>query len=253
MAPYDCVLAVDMVYALNALEPEAIQTLGGLDPERTIYIDSFSKKFGLPGLRLGFAICTNLELIEALRMMKAAESVSASNVKLLFAAHLLQQHMALAETTATEIRRRYYAFREAIAEIEEYGVEVPPLTGNANAFYLPLFLDRLLERTGLSADAFVTLCYERYQLEVVPGTRMYPPAGAARRHARVCRMAQHISARLVRWCMRRILPPKNGPSCGSPLVSNTASSKRPHACVRPVPRSLCRRERYALSPPRPGC
>jgi valine--pyruvate aminotransferase len=177
VAPYDCVLAVDMVYALNALDPQAIQTLGGLDPARTIYIDSFSKKFGLPGLRLGFALCTNLELVEALRMMKAAESVSASNVKLLFAAHLLQHHMSLAETTAAEIRRRYDVFREALTGIEEYGIEVPPLTGNANAFYLPLFLDRLLERTGLSADDFCTLCHDRYQLEVVPGTRMYPPQG----------------------------------------------------------------------------
>jgi arginine:pyruvate transaminase len=180
VAPYDCILAVDMVYALNALEPQVIQTLGSLDPERTIYIDSFSKKFGLPGFRLGFAVCTNPELIEALRMMKAAESVSTSNVKLLFAAHLLQQHMPLAEAMAAEIRRRHGAFRQAIAGIEEYGVDVPPLTDNANAFYLPLFLDRLLERTGLDADAFGTLCHERYRLEVVTGTRMYPPQGLRR-------------------------------------------------------------------------
>ena len=53
VAPYDCVLAVDMVYALHALEPQAIRALGGLDPERTIYIDSFSKKFGLAGLPAG--------------------------------------------------------------------------------------------------------------------------------------------------------------------------------------------------------
>jgi valine--pyruvate aminotransferase len=175
--PYDCILAVDMVYAMNALDPQAIRTLGGLDPERTIYIDSFSKKFGLPGLRLGFAMCANLELIEALRMMKAAESVSTSNMKLLFAAHLLQHHLALAEATAVEIRRRYHTFRDAMSGIEEYGVDLPPLTGNANAFYLPLFLDRLLERTGLQADEFATICHDRYRLEVVPGTRMYPPAG----------------------------------------------------------------------------
>ncbi len=179
VAPYDCILAVDMVYALNALDPQAIGALAQLDPERTIYIDSFSKKFGLPGFRLGYAICTNPELIEALRMMKAAESIAASNVKLLFGAHLLRQHMAIAETTANEIRRRYHAFRQAIDGIEEYGVDIPPPSGNANAFYLPLFLDRLLQRTELSADAFSTRCQERYQLNVVSGTRMYPPLGPA--------------------------------------------------------------------------
>jgi hypothetical protein len=94
---------------------------------------------------------------------------------LLFAAHLLQHHLAVAEATADAIRHRYHAFRAAIEGIEEYGVDLPPVTGNANAFYLPLFLDRLLERTGLQADAFATLCYERYGLEVVAGTRMYPP------------------------------------------------------------------------------
>ena len=130
-------LAMDMVYALNALDPQAMRTLGGLDPERTIYIDSFSKKFGLPGFRLGFAICTNAELIEALRMIKAAESVSTSNVKLLLAAHLLQHHMALAETTATTIRQRYTTFRAALGGIAEYGVEIPPPTSNANTFTCP--------------------------------------------------------------------------------------------------------------------
>ena len=175
VAPYDCVLAVDMVYALHALEPQAIRALGGLDPERTIYIDSFSKKFGLPGYRLGFALCANTELIEALRMLKAAESISTSNVKLLFAAHLLEHHMGLAETTATEIRRRHEVFRAAIEGIEEYGIEVPPLSRSANAFYLPLYVERLLERTGLSADDFVARCYEEHGVVLVPGTRMYPP------------------------------------------------------------------------------
>jgi valine--pyruvate aminotransferase len=175
LAPYDCILVVDMVYAMNALDTNAIRTLGGFDPERTVYVDSFSKKFGLPGFRLGFAACTNDELVEALRMMKAAESVSASNVKLLLAAHLLQHHMNLAESTAATIRQRYQTFYQALSGIEEYGVELPPQTGNANTFYLPLFLDRLLERSGLTADAFTSLCHQQYHLEVVPGTRMYPP------------------------------------------------------------------------------
>ncbi|GIX48181.1 MAG: aminotransferase [Candidatus Tectimicrobiota bacterium] len=175
VAPYDCVLAVDMVYACNALEPQAVRALGGFDPQRTVYLDSFSKKFGLPGLRLGYAACANLELVEALRMMKAAESISASAVKLLFGAYLLRQHRELAEAIAAAIRRRHHAFRQAIAGIEEYGVALPPASGNA--FYLPLFLERLLARSDLDADAFGTRCLERYGLEVVTGTRMYPPAG----------------------------------------------------------------------------
>ncbi|MGE3537197.1 MAG: pyridoxal phosphate-dependent aminotransferase [Candidatus Tectimicrobiota bacterium] len=177
VAPYDCVLAIDLVYALNALHPQTIHALGGLDPERTIFIDSFSKKFGLPGLRLGFALCSNVELMEALRMLKAAESVSTSTVKLLLAAHLLQHHRPLAEATAATIRHRHQAFRAALAGIEAYGVELPPATDHANAFYLPLFLDRLLAHSGLQADEFSSRCHDVYHLEVLSGTRMYPPSG----------------------------------------------------------------------------
>jgi aspartate/methionine/tyrosine aminotransferase len=194
VAPYDCVLAIDMVYALNALDAKAIRTLGNFDPARTIYIDSFSKKFGLPGYRLGFAICANLELVEALRMLKAAESVSTSNVKLLLAAHLLRHHMDIADATASQIRLRYHAFRAALYGIQEYGVDIPPLTGNANAFYLPLFLERLLQHTGLQADEFAQVCDERYHLEVVTGTRMYPPAELSQGHLQLTNGKARINA-----------------------------------------------------------
>ena len=179
VAPYDCVLAVDMVYALAAHDPQAIRALAAFDPERTIYVDSFSKKFGLPGFRLGYIATANLELLRALRMMKASESIASSTVKALFGAHLLRHHADIADATATAIQSRYHAFRQAIGGIEEYGVDVPSPASNANAFYLPLFLDRFLQRTALSADAFNTICRDRYGLEMVSGARMYPPAGLA--------------------------------------------------------------------------
>ena len=197
--------------------------------DRTIYIDSFSKKFGLPGYRLGFALCANTELIEALRMLKAAESISTSNVKLLFAAHLLEHHMGLAESTAQEIRRRHEVFRAGLEGIEEYGIEVPPLSRSANAFYLPLYVERLLDRTGLSADEFVARCYDEYGVVLVAGTRMYPPADLRRgelddeqRHG----ARQHPGTGRVR---PRISPAPNAPSCASRSASSTVSARRPSA------------------------
>jgi aspartate/methionine/tyrosine aminotransferase len=175
VAPYHCVLAVDMVYALASNDPHAIRALAAFDPERTIYVDSFSKKFGLPGFRLGYIATANPELLKALRMMKASESIATSTVKARFGAHLLRHHAAIAEATTAAIQSRYSAFRQALEGIEEYGVEVPSPADQANAFYLPLFLDRFLQRTALTADAFNTLCRERYGLDMVSGTRMYPP------------------------------------------------------------------------------
>ena len=108
----DCVIVVDAVYAnfapeldvpeLNAAELKASEpntaaqesgvgaALAGLDAERTVFIDSFSKKFGYPGLRIGFALSANAQLIDALRFVKIAESISPSVEKLAFAAHLLR-------------------------------------------------------------------------------------------------------------------------------------------------------------------
>jgi valine--pyruvate aminotransferase len=169
-----------MVYALAANDPQAIRALAAFDPERTIYVDSFSKKFGLPGLRLGYIATANPELFRALRMMKASESIASSTVKALFGAHLLRHHLAIAEATSAAIQSRCRTFRQAIAGIEEYGVDVPSPAGQANAFYLPLFLDRFLQRTALTADAFNAICRDRYGLEMVSGTRMYPPADLAR-------------------------------------------------------------------------
>ncbi len=180
VAPYNCVLAVDMVYALAANDPQAIGALAAFDPERTIYVDSFSKKFGLPGFRLGYIATANPELLRALRMMKASESIASSTVKALFGAHLLRHHAVIAEATSAAIQSRYSTFRQAIEGIEEYGIEVPSPAGNANAFYLPLFLDRFLQRTELTADDFNTICRDRYGLEMVSGTRMYPQEDLAR-------------------------------------------------------------------------
>jgi len=175
VAPYNCVLAIDMVYALAANDPQAIRALAAFDPERTIYVDSFSKKFGLPGFRLGYIATANPELFRALRMMKASESIASSTVKARFGAHLLRHHAAIAYATAVAIQSRYRIFRQALEGIEEYGVDVPSPADNANAFYLPLFLDRFLQHTALTADAFNTICRDRYGLDMVSGTRMYPP------------------------------------------------------------------------------
>lgn len=135
----------------------------------------------------------NPELLRALRMMKASESIASSTVKALFGAHLLRHHAAIAEATADAIRSRYRTFRQAIEGIEEYGVEVPSPAGSANTFYLPLFLDRFLQRTALTADAFNTLCRDRYGLEMVSGTLMYPPADLSRGQLALASGKAHIA------------------------------------------------------------
>ncbi|MBI3326394.1 MAG: pyridoxal phosphate-dependent aminotransferase [Nitrospinae bacterium] len=173
---YNCAIAVDIVYAMSVEDPAAVQVVGQFDLDRTIFIDSCSKKFGLPGLRLGFTLTTNPETVEALRMLKAAESITASNMKLLLVGHIFKKYPQRATELARELKRRYDAVYAAADALAPYGVQVPAKSGRNNTFYIPLFIQEFCEATGVSVDAFVELCRDRYQLIVGNGNRYFPPA-----------------------------------------------------------------------------
>jgi len=169
---YDCALVVDLVYAAFAPDAAVGAALAGLDPERTVFVDSFSKKYGLPGLRLGFALSAAEPLIYALRFVKMGESLMPSPVKLAFAGHLLAEHAGVPAAIAAEIRGRNERFREAFAGSEEFGVR--PLGGAANPFYLGLDIGALLAKCGLSDAEVARHCLETHSVRVIPGAFIYP-------------------------------------------------------------------------------
>jgi len=173
---YHAAIGVDMVYAMNTQKPDVMKAIGQFDLERTIIIDSFSKKYGLPGARIGFGATANEEAIEGLRMIKSAESIGVSHIMLLFAAHMFQHYADYPGIIAEEIKKRYAKFYETIGNLRPYGIEIPPNNGTGNTFYVPLFVKEFCQKTGLTVEEFGEICRDQYKIIVTPGSRMYPPA-----------------------------------------------------------------------------
>lgn len=171
---YDCAILVDMVYAPYAQDPEVGRALGGFDAERSVFVDSFSKKYGFPGLRLGFAISAVESLTYAMRFIKMSESLSPSNVKLAFAGHLLANYADYPARIGAQVYERQQRFVQAFAPPEE--LRVMPYAGQPNAFYLALNIAEVAGRSGLNDAEITQLLHEQYGVRVFPGSFVYPNA-----------------------------------------------------------------------------
>jgi valine--pyruvate aminotransferase len=178
-AAYDCAIVADVVYAPYALGPAAGKALALLDPERTIFVDSFSKKYGLPGLRLGFALSAVPALTYAMRFIKTAESLTPSSLKLVFAGELLRDQADYPARIAAEVRSRFERFLEAFTRAEAPGVVA--FGERRNPFYLPLDISGLVRRTGLTDVEITRYCLDPHQVRVFPGSFVYP--GTELKHA----------------------------------------------------------------------
>ncbi len=178
-ATYDCAVVADVVYAPYALSPAAGRALALLDPERTIFVDSFSKKYGLPGLRLGFALSAVPALTYAMRFIKTAESLTPSSLKLVFAGELLRDQADYPARIAAEVRSRCERFLEAFTAANVAGVV--PFGERRNPFYLPLDVTGLVRRSGLSDVEITRYCLDKHQVRVFPGSFVYP--GTELKHA----------------------------------------------------------------------
>lgn len=207
---HECALIVDGVYANYPASAETGRALAGLDPERTVFIDSFSKKFGLPGLRIGFGLSAAAELTYAMRFVKTAESLTPSASKLAFAGYLLESHGDLPAMIGGEIRKRKERFLESFQPERRPGLT---LSGGAdNAFYAALDISALARQTGLNDAQVGQYCLNRHKVRVFPGAFVYPnPALAFQIHPNDGAPAQPVSE-------RPFLMPPDGLSARRPLL-----------------------------------
>jgi valine--pyruvate aminotransferase len=169
---HDCALLIDAVYGNYPESAEVGRALAGFDPGRTVYVDSFSKKYGLPGLRVGFCLCAEEELTYALRFIKMSESLSPSNGKLAFAGYLLKHHDEVPGLIASEVRARRRRFLARFDASRLKGVK--PAGEPHNPFYLPLDIGGLCARTGLSDTDVQQRLAESFHVRVYPGSWAHP-------------------------------------------------------------------------------
>lgn len=174
---WNCALIVDLVYSQTPLDRTAVKILGKFDPGRTVFLDSFSKKYGLPGLRIGFVAAGNQETAVAIRSIKAGESISSSMIKMMFAGWLLRNYPEVPGQIADTIRQRFTSFIHRIGDLSSYGIRMLPHTilARQNAFYLPLFMEGFLQKTGMNLFDFIRFSDEKFDLILTPDIRMYPP------------------------------------------------------------------------------
>jgi valine--pyruvate aminotransferase len=150
------------------------QAMKALPSERTIFCDSLSKSWGLPGLRQGYAICANPDIAAALRALKSAASLLPSATMQRFFAHLLAHHPDLPDQISRDIRRRRNLLRECLEQgpLQRIGITWPadPTFGPYEVLYVDSLCvgavtsERLAER--LAADVGV---------RVLPAEGFFPP------------------------------------------------------------------------------
>lgn len=174
---WNCAIILDMVYSQTPLDLGAVKLLGKFNPDRTVFLDSFSKKYGLPGLRIGFVAAANQETAVAIRSIKAGECICTSMVKVVFAGYLLSKYPEVPGQIADAVRQRFTTFLNLIGDLSPYGITMLPqeIRARQNAFYLPLFVEEFLQKTGMNIHSFLQMCFEKYNLILTPDIRMYPP------------------------------------------------------------------------------
>lgn len=169
---HDCAIVVDCVYQNFNDDPEVGRAVAEFDPERTVYVDSFSKKFALPGMRIGFALSAAPELTYAMRFIKTSESLTPGKVALAFAGHLLKHHADYPERIGTEVRFRRQRFENAFPLGNLAGVA--HLGEEGNPFYQVLDVGGLAKSAGLSDTEMVKFCQEQFMVRMYPGGFVYP-------------------------------------------------------------------------------
>ncbi|HKI98306.1 MAG TPA: pyridoxal phosphate-dependent aminotransferase [bacterium] len=169
---YDCAVLIDSVYANYPETGEVGRALAGFDPGRTVYVDSFSKKYGLPGLRVGFAVSAEEELTYALRFIKTSESLSPSNGKLAFAGYLLKHHPEVPELIASEIRERRQRFLTRFDPSKVRGVA--SMGEPHNPFYLTVDVSGICAKAGISDMEVQQHLLDAFQVRVFPGSWTHP-------------------------------------------------------------------------------
>lgn len=157
----DLIVISDEIYEYYVYDGHRHISLASLPGmrERTITINSFSKSFGMTGLRLGY-IAAPAPLIEAMLPFHHAMMICANVVAQMGGLAALRQPRDWFVSVLTEYDRRR---RLWMTTLDEIGL---PYSEPQGAYYV--FID--IRPTGLSSREFVTRAREEARLVFQPGT-----------------------------------------------------------------------------------
>ncbi len=151
-------IVADEVYAGTERDTdEATPSFWG-DYDRVIAINSMSKAYGLPGLRLGWLVAP-VDLINDLWRRHEYASITATMLSMHLAEHALSKahRPQLTARARRLIRRGFATLEEKLAEHEGVFSVVPPLASAMSfvRFELPIDSDALVQRLLVEEDVLV--------------------------------------------------------------------------------------------------
>lgn len=127
--------------------------------ERTILIDSFSKRFSMTGYRVGF-VCAPKEIATAVATLQENTNSCACEFAQYGSLEALKQSKTLEKEVCEVFKSRCEAMTDELEKSEKLQVLTPKAT-----FYL--FIN--IEKTGISSEEFAYRLLEQKHIAVVPG------------------------------------------------------------------------------------
>ena len=157
-----------------------------------VMVDSFSKRFGMPGLRLGF-IRLPKEYVPYFRASIANQVVGINMFTALIGDYVLEQALetSLVSDIAREIKRRQTELDKELRKLKVSGVVSPLPDGG---IYRLLALDGFLEATGLNISQ-VTGLLQKNSVKTVPGNKLFVKGIDLSKCAKVIRLSVGGEAR----------------------------------------------------------
>jgi valine--pyruvate aminotransferase len=187
--PLGYIATVDQVNRLNALARDRgwgivadvtyqhfldidRESFSALAPERTVYCESASKAWGLPGLRLGFAVSLDPNLAAMLRATKSGRSLLPSGVKMAFLAWLMDQRPEIPDRIKQAVHGRRRRFRERWRAAAPTGIGLQLASEASPGLYEVLRLDPTF---GLTSSGLADVLQREAGIRIFPQERFFPP------------------------------------------------------------------------------
>src|SRR3989344_7754435 len=173
---------LDEVYRSFASERRWI----GESFDNAVMVDSFSKRFGMPGLRLGF-IHAPKEIVPYVRAGMANQVVGMNMLTALVADHVLDVALTtnFTKVISREIARRQNKLDKSLRKISSYGIVSHLPDGG---IYRLLALNGIVESSKINAEQ---LCQRlgANHVKVVPGSKLFAYGTDPSRIAQVVRLS----------------------------------------------------------------